>query len=206
MANAIPSLATFTVRSFTPAQKFCCWVATVVVRARCNERSAQRAAMPSPDKKVAVVEPPEFDPYAAEAAAVLVAKSALSAAKDELRSLEHRTQVLLAPPEEPFKPGAAPPAKGAKPGAAPPVDPAHEAQVAEAQAAVADAKQRVQACKEEHAAAEGTLRRRRLVQLAEKLQEETDAQKAAFREALRGTSAELTEEVRVRARARARVG
>ena len=177
----------------------------VVVRARCNERSAQRAAMPSPDKKVAVVEPPEFDPYAAEATAVLVAKSALSAAKDELRSLEHRTQVLLAPPEEPFKPGAAPPAKGgAKPGAAPPVDPAHEAQVAEAQAAVADAKQRVQACKEEHAAAEGVLRRRRLVQLAEKLQEETDAQKAAFREALRGTSAELTEEVRVRARVRAR--
>ena len=162
--------------------------------------------MPSPDKKVAVVEPPEFDPYAAEAAAVLVAKSALSAAKDELRSLEHRTQVLLAPPEEPFKPGAAPPAKGAKPGAAPPVDPAHEAHVAEAQAAVADAKQRMQACKEEHAAAEGTLRRRRLVQLAERIQEETNAQKAAFREALRGTSAELTEEVRVRARARARVG
>ena len=120
-------------------------------------------------------EPPPFDPYAAEATAVLVAKSALSAAKDELRSVEHRTQALLAPPDEPFKAGAATPAKaGAK---APPVDEAQEALVQEAQAAVAEAKLHVQACKAEHAAAEGTLRRRRLVQLAEKLEVETKAQK-----------------------------
>ena len=144
-------------------------------------------------------EPPPFDPYAAEATAVLVAKSALSAAKDELRSVEHRTQALLAPPDEPFKAGAAPPAKaGAK---APPVDEAQEALVQEAQAAVAEAKLHVQACKAEHAAAEGTLRRRRLVQLAEKLEVETKAQKAAFREVLRETSAELTEDVPKRAAA-----
>ena len=144
-------------------------------------------------------EPPPFDPYAAEATAVLVAKSALSAAKDELRSVEHRTQALLAPPEEPFKAGAAPPAKGgAKP---PPVDEAQEALVTEAQAAVAEAKLRVQACKAEHLAAEGTLRRIRLVQLAEKLEAETKAQKAAFREALRETSDELTEDVPKRAAA-----
>ena len=145
-------------------------------------------------------EPPPFDPYAAEATAVLVAKSALSAAKEELRSVEHRTSALLAPPEEePFKAGAAPPAK--KPGAPPPVDEAQEALVAEAQAAVAEAKAKVAEAKATHAAAEGTLRRRRLVQLAEKLEADVKAQKEAFREALRDTGAELTADVPKRAAA-----
>ena len=173
--------------------------------ARVESPRASRARAAS--REMDVVPP---DPCADEEAAVAEATSALSVAKDDLRLAEKRTEELTVQSEVSLTlvkatdlkgRAASAPKRGAASKANPGLDTEAQAEFdaahAEgdaAQAAASEAKQRVRACRTELAAAALTLRHRRHVQLAERLDLDAKAQGAAFHLVLRKTGAELTAE------------